>query len=273
MTSKTKTLLRRVLTAIQILLLIPIGWVLYHYLMPRKYTSAKAEILPLELSSGKFQVLYFAPDRPKGILIVATGDGGWSGQWEEPISLHAANVGFAVGGWDCRKFAATRTFDHAMLVEGFNAAVAAIRKRAGLPEDTPVWFTGWSTGAEWAINAASSLDRENNLVGILAVSPGDRSRYGISKSDLLGLDPQGPDTYALADLAPQLHGVSIVQFAGDLDMLDAPEWIKALHDATPHKVITLTKTTHDMNGADLRFLSEFDMALQWTLDSRSSGEK
>ena len=267
---KTGTILRRVFTIIQILLLIPIGWFLYHFLMPRNYISVMAELIPLELSSGKFQVLYFAPDRPKGILIVASGDGGWSDQWEEPVALHAANSGYAVGGWDCRKFANNRNFDHAKLVEGFNAAVDAVRKHADLPSDTPVWFSGWSTGAEWAINAAAGQDREKNLVGILAVSPGDRSRYGISKSDLLGLKVEGPDTYALADLAPQLHGLCIVQFAGELDVLDDTDWIKAIHDETPHKLVTIRKTTHDMNHADTRFLSEFDMAIQWTLEHRIS---
>ncbi|MEO5916922.1 MAG: hypothetical protein ABIS50_22025 [Luteolibacter sp.] len=267
MIPKSGTLLRRVLTVIQILLLIPIAWFLYHLFLPRLYTSKKAEVIPVTLSSGKFETLYYAAEHPKGILIVATGDGGWSGQWEEPVALHAVAAGYAVGGWDCRRFANSRTFDHAKLVEAFNAAVASVRKRAKLADEIPVWFTGWSTGAEWAINAAASPDREKHLVGILAVSPGDRSRYGISQSDLLGLDPKGPDTYALADLAPALHGVRIVQFAGQLDMLDDTDWLKSLHAATPNKLVVIPDATHDMNGAGDRFLSEFDMAVQWMIDA------
>lgn len=267
MTQKNAIRLRRLFTGIQILLLIPIGWFLYHMFMPRIYTSPRAEMLPLELSSGKFQTLYYAADHPKGIIIVATGDGGWSGQWEEPTALHAAAAGYAVGGWDCRKFCDSRTFNHDQLVEAFNAAASAVRGRAGLPDDTPVWFAGWSTGAEWAINAAASPEREKHLVGILAVSPGDRSRYGLTKEDLLGVQPEGPDSYALADLSPALHGVRIVQFAGDLDVLDDTDWIESLHGATPRKVVHLPNTTHDMNGAGPRFLSEFDMAIQWMLDT------
>lgn len=273
MTPKTLTIIRRCFTVVQILLLIPIGWFLYHLFMPRLYTSKKAEVIPLELSSGKFETLYYPARHPKGVLIVATGDGGWSGQWEEPVALHAAASGFAVGGWDCRKFCNTRTFDHAKLVEAFNAAVAAVRKRAALPADAPVWFTGWSTGAEWAVNAAASPDREKHLVGILAVSPGDRSRYGLTANDLLGIQPEGPDTYALADLAPALHGVRIVQFAGELDVLDNTEWIQSLHAETPHKLVVIPQATHDMNGADARFLSEFDMAVQWMLDTPAPAGK
>ncbi len=273
MNPKTLTLLRRTFTGVQILLLIPILWFLYHLFMPRLHTDSKAEMIPLELSSGKFETRYYAADHPKGILIVATGDGGWSKQWEEPVALHAAAAGFAVGGWDCRKFCDTRKFDHPKLVEAFNAAVTAVRNRAALPADTPVWFTGWSTGAEWAINAAASPDREKHLVGILAVSPGDRSRYGLTASDLLGLQPQGPDTYALADLAPALHGIRIVQFAGELDVLDNTDWIKSLHAETPHKLVEIAQATHDMNQAAPRFLSEFDQAIQWMIDTPISSEK
>lgn len=262
-----RTILRRALLVIQLALLLPIIWFLYHLLMPRNFFSKAAEVLPLTLSSGKFETLYYAADQPKGILIVATGDGGWSDQWEEPVALHAAAAGYAVGGWDCRKFADTRTFDQAKLVESFNAAVSAVRKRAGLPADGPVWFAGWSTGAEWAIAAAASPDREKHLVGILAVAPGGRSRYGISKSDLLGIDPAGPDTYALLDLARQLQGVRLVQFAGELDVLDDTEWIKSMPAAVPHKLVEIPGASHDMDGAGDRFMTEFDMAIQWTLDT------
>jgi pimeloyl-ACP methyl ester carboxylesterase len=267
MTLFKRVILRRVLLVIQIILLLPIGWFLYHLLMPRNFSSKKAEVLPLALSSGKFQTLYYAADHPKGILIVATGDGGWSNQWEEPVALHAAAAGYAVGGWDCRKFADTRTFDQAKLVESFNAAVSAVRKRAALPADCPVWFTGWSTGAEWSLAAAASPDREKYLVGVLAVSPGDRSRYGISKSDLLGAEPEGPDSYALKDLAPKLRGIRVVQFAGELDVLDDTEWIKSLQPEAPHKVVDIPGAPHDMDGAGNRFMTEFDMAIQWMLDT------
>ncbi len=259
---------RRIFTVIQILFLIPIGWFLYHTFMPRHYIPESAEVLPLALSSGKFETLYYAADHPKGILIVATGDGGWSGQWEEPVARHAVAAGFAVGGWDCRKFCTTRTFDHVKLVEAFDAAVDAVRKRAGLPDDTPVWYSGWSTGAEWALNAAASPDRPKHLAGVLAVAPGDRSRYGLTKSDLLGMKPEGPDTYALADLSPGLHGLPVVQFSGALDVLDDTDWIHTLHAEVPHKLVTIPAASHDMNGASARFLSEFDMALQWSLDRR-----
>lgn len=266
MKTKTRTILRWLLLSVQILMLVPVLWFGWHLMTPRKFESTTAERLPLDLSSGPFETLYFEAAHPRGVMIVATGDGGWSGQWEEPVARHAASVGYAVGGWDCRKFADSRTFDHDKLVESFNAAVAAVRKRAGLPDDCPVWYAGWSTGAEWALNAAASPAREKHLVGVLAAAPGDRSRYGLTKSDLLGLQPQGPDTYALADLAPALHGIKLVQFAGELDPLDDTEWIERMHPETPHKLVVIPAAPHDMDKAGPRFLAEMDMAIQWMED-------
>lgn len=266
MTATKWKLLRRSLLVIQLLLLLPIGWFIWHLLAPRGYASKTAEVLPLQLSSGAFQILYYEAANPKGVLIVATGDGGWSNQWEEPTARHAAAAGYAVGGWDCRKFADTRTFNQDQLVEAFNAAVAAVRKRAGLADTCPVWYTGWSTGAEWSLAAAASPKREPRLVGILPAAPGDRSRYGITSSDLLGLPVTGPGSFALADLSPHLQGVCVAQFAAGLDPLDDSKWLDSLGPRTPHKLITIPDAVHDMNGACERFLAEFDMAIQWMLD-------
>jgi len=273
MTTSKRVILRRALLIGQLLLLIPIGWFIHHLMSPRNFSSQTAEVLPLQLSSGPFETLYYEADHPKGILIVATGDGGWSDQWEEPVARHAAAAGYAVGGWDCRKFADSRSFNHAKLVEAFNAAVAVVRKRAKLPENCPVWFSGWSTGAEWALAAAAAPDREKHLVGVLSAAPGDRSRYGITSSDLLGLEPQGPDTYALKDFAQALHGLRVVQFSGELDVLDDTEWIHSLHAETPYKLVMIPEGSHDMNGACERFLSEFDMAIQWTLGAPAPAGK
>lgn len=271
MTILSRVILRRSLLVLQILLLIPIGWFIWHVLMPRGFSSDVAEVLPMRLSTGDFQVLYHAANNPKGVLIVATGDGGWSGQWEEPLARHAAAAGYAVGGWDCRKFADTRKFNQEQLVEAFNGAVDAVRKRAGLVADCPVWYTGWSTGAEWAVAAAASPLREKHLVGILAAAPGDRSRYGITASDLLGMDPQGPGSFALKDHAPLLKGLHVVQFAAGLDPLDDAGWLDSLGPETPHKLISIPGVPHDMGGAGERFQAEFDMAIQWMNDTPVPG--
>ena len=36
--------------------------------------------------------------------------------------------------------------------------------------------------------------------------------------------------------------------------------------ATPHKVVEIPSVPHDMDGAGPRFLTEFDMVIQWVSD-------
>ena len=74
---------------------------LLHLLLPRNFAGSGVA-LPLELASGPFQTLYYCgPAAPKDVVILGTGDGGWS-YWEERVAKHLAERGYAVGGWDCR---------------------------------------------------------------------------------------------------------------------------------------------------------------------------
>ena len=261
-----RKILRRSLWILLLVAVVLLVKFILHLLLPRNF-NASGEHLPIELRSGPFETLYYgSTGDPKGILIVGTGDGGWS-YWEERVAKHAVAQGYAVGSWDCRKFADSRKFGQADLVEGFNKSVEAVRDRSDADDDCPVWFTGWSTGAEWALAAAASPDREPNLVGVLPAAPGDRSRYGITKSDLLGLTPEGPDSFALADLGPALDGICVVQFAAGLDPMDDVTWQKRLGPGCPHKVVDIPGVLHDMGGAGDRFLAELDKAMQWSLEN------
>ena len=233
-----------------------------HLLLPRN-VSATGEMLSLQLPGGPFQVPCFCgPQRPKGIIILGTGDGGWS-YWEENTAKHLADKGYAVGGWDCRKFADSRKYDQAQLCAGFLAAVGAVRQRTGAEDSAPVWYGGWSTGAEQSVAAAACADRPPQLVGLLLAAPSTRGRYGITTGDLLGGTPTGPDSFALADMAAQLKGLRVVQFAAGLDPLDDEEWIK--HLPPPYHLIRLPGKLHDMGNAGPEFQSKVDEAIAWTL--------
>src|SRR5687767_434423 len=124
---------RRVLWFVLIVLVAALVKFILHLVLPRNFHASGVE-LPLDLSSGKFQVLYYCKtDEPKGIVILGTGDGGWS-YWEENTAQSLISKGYAVGGWDCRKFADTRAYDQAKLAEGFHAAVEAVRDRSDADE-------------------------------------------------------------------------------------------------------------------------------------------
>ena len=258
---------RRILLILLLILLALLVKFILHLLLPRNYAGS-GETLPLKLESGDFSTLYYSgTEAPLGIVIVGTGDGGWS-YWEERVAKHLAGKNYAVGGWDCRKFADTRSFNQSQLAAAWTAAAAAVRERAGLPEDAPVWYGGWSTGAEWAAAAAADPARPDSFAGLLLAAPGERSRYGLTKGDLLGLNPTGPGTFALADLAPQLTDVPVAQFSAGLDPLDDATWLEQLK--SPHRLIPISGVLHDMDGAGGKFLAEWDRAMEWTLSARTA---
>lgn len=237
-------------------------WFLLHLLLPRNYAGS-GEHLALKLKSAPFEVLYYCqPKKPVGIVILGTGDGGWS-YWEENTATHLSAKGYAVGGWDCRKFADSRTYGHDELCAGYSAAVAAVRKRCRAPASLPIWYAGWSTGAEQAVAAATAEDRPKHLIGLLLAAPGRRGRYGIIASDLIGIEPSGPDTFALADLVPKLKGLRVVQFAAGLDPMDDEECFAAYPG--PQRCIQLPGKMHDMGGAGPDFQQALDEAMLWTL--------
>lgn len=235
-----------------------------HLVLPRNFTGA-GEVLPIKLPHGEFQTLYFNQTaEPLGVVIVGTGDGGWS-YWEENLSKHLAAKGYAVGGWDCRKFADSRKYDQAELAAGFRAAVQAVRDRADISSG-PVWYAGWSTGAEQSVAAAAVPERPEGLTGLLLAAPGKTGRFGITQSDLLGVEPSGPGSFPLVEMAPKLGGLKVVQFAAGLDPLDDLDWQTGL-GSIPVKTLHLPTSLHDMGGAGPEFLQKVDEGMTWTLST------
>lgn len=258
-------MIRKILVILGVVALILLVKFTMHLVLPRNFRGT-GEILPLTLPHGKFQTLYYNQSpSPKGVVIVGTGDGGWS-YWEENVSRHLAGKGYAVGGWDCRKFADTRTYDQPELAAGFREAVKAVRQRSGAKDDCPVWYFGWSTGAEQSVAAAAVADRPAGLTGLLLAAPGKVGRYGITESDLLGMEPSGPGSFELASLAPKLAGLKVAQFVAGLDPLDDTTWQGGLGNI-PVKNIDLPTSLHDMGGAGEEFLGKLDAAMAWTLAS------
>lgn len=238
-----------------------------HLVLPRNFAGT-GEHLQIEVARQPFEILYYCgPEEPKGVVVLGTGDGGWS-YWEERTAKHLAKQGYAVAGWDCRKFADSRSYDQAALAEGFRRAAEAAAERAG-EIDGPVWYGGWSTGAEQSVAAAASEDRAPTLVGLLLAAPGQRGRFGITTSDLLGVTPSGPGSFALADFGKRLEGVAVAQFAAGMDPLDDVDWLKAAK--VPCRVFELPRKLHDMGGAGDEFLATMDEAMRWTLERPKAG--
>ncbi len=259
---KRRKRLKWILWSVLLVIVVLLGLFVRHLVTPRNFPGT-GEKLPLPAITPDFYTLYYGgADKPRGIVILGTGDGGWS-YWEENTATHLAAKGFAVGGWDCRKFADTRQYGLAELAAGFSAAVEEVRKRSQADESTPIWYGGWSTGAEQSLAAASVADRPAQLKGLLMAAPGTHGRYGITEQDLLGVDPSGPGAFALADIAKDIKGIRVVQFAAGLDPMDDTDWIKSL--SVPYKVVDLPGKLHDMGQAGDDFQKKLDEAIEWTL--------
>ncbi len=223
---------------------------------------APAPTVVLSTKRGDFSIQVFEPaGEAKGLVVFGTGDGGWS-YFEDRIARALAHCGYGVVGWDCRAYAKLGAYGQSQLAADVRSAVA---KGCELfqCDDVPVVLGGWSTGAEQMTSVAASPHRPENLAGLLLLAPGERGRYGITLSDLLGLTPRGPDTFALADLGKHLAGLRVLQFHGEQDALDQTTWLKDL--TVPYRLVNFPKSNHDFGGASPEFLDRLCREMDWLL--------
>lgn len=211
---------------------------------------------------GHFSAQVFEPvGAAKGLVVFGSGDGGWS-YFEDRIARALATHGYAVIGWDCRAYAKLGPYKQPRLAADVQAAITQGREFLQ-SDEMPVVLGGWSTGAEQMIAVAVSSHRPKNTVGLLLLAPGERGRYGITMTDLLGLTPRGPDTFALADMAQHLQGLRILQFHGEKDALDQTDWLK--HLTTPHQLDVFPNAGHDFDGASPEFLEQLCKKMSWLI--------
>jgi len=86
-----------------LLLVVGIRFVM-HLLLPRNFPTSEQSIT-LKLEGGPLACRFYDTNQPQnGVVVVATGDGGWS-YWEDNTANSLAANGYIVIGWDCRVFA------------------------------------------------------------------------------------------------------------------------------------------------------------------------
>ncbi|MCS7009374.1 MAG: virulence factor, partial [Chthoniobacterales bacterium] len=149
----------------------------------------------MELRRGALALEWRVPagaDGVKCVVVLASGDGGWSG-WEEAVSRRLVRHGCLVVGVDMQKYAAT-DFDEEILGSDF-AKIAGAGVERGGGKDLPVLYVGWSMGAVEVVAAAAYEGRPANLKGILLISAGKRGRFGLRLPDRAGVPPYGAGTF------------------------------------------------------------------------------
>jgi phosphatidylglycerol lysyltransferase len=228
-----------------------------------KHDAFGGEETILKLARMSFPVrIYEAAGDCRALVLFASGDGGWKA-FEDKICRYLASQGFCVVGWDCRKFADPGLYDEKVLAAGFAAAVEEAKRINGLG-DVPVVFAGYSTGAEQAVAAAAASPRQARLVGLLIIGPGQRGRYGITLSDLMGINPVGEGSFGLSDLAEGIEGLRVVQIHGEHDPLDSTEWLKHLN--TPYQLKIYPDGWHFFRDGPPDFLKLLADAIDWILN-------
>lgn len=230
-----------------------------------KEYSFGGEEISVELTHKKFSVRLYRPAKPcRAVIVFASGDGGWK-PFEDKICRHLASQGLAIAGWDCLRYAGEGSYDQKALSADFSTVLLETKRACGISTPVPVIFAGYSTGAEQAVAAGAFSPRPVGLAGLLLISPGERGRYGIDTSDLMGLTPRGTGSFALSDLGPSLSGLRVMQIHGEHDPLDSTEWLKNL-DAT-HGLKTYPGGWHFFKGGPPDFLKMLDDAIDWIIKS------
>ena len=163
--------------------------------------------------------LYPAREPARALLFFFGNDVGF---WKahQDLAERFAREGIDVVGFDVRKWLRTLPDGPAhdsAFTAGVDTLLAHARRELGA-ERLPVIYGGHSIGAEFAIwmGAHGTVP---DLVGVLAMSPGNRSHLEVTLADLAeGAEPSGPDSFSVPDeIALVRPGVRIAVVRGQHD--------------------------------------------------------
>jgi phosphatidylglycerol lysyltransferase len=224
----------------------------------------QAPTIAIPLRRGAFPTYHFVPrSTPKAIIIFGSGDGGWS-QIENRVGTFLQQNGFYTVGIDFRKYA-DADYDLNVLVSDFTVIAAVAATRAGNPQ-LPVIYAGWSMGAVQAVAASGDLDwRSPRLVGLVLMSMDQRGRYGLRLPEQIGLEPDGEDTFGVADFTAAVANLRVAQMSAVDDWMNNTDWIKTLKSS--HRLYELEHSNHDFNGVDDALQTDLLDGITWILKS------
>lgn len=221
----------------------------------------------IQLTQSTAKVRLYEPDDdpPKAIVIFGSGDGGWS-PWEDAMAHWLRDHGAYVLGFDLRDYA-EKDYDQKILVHDMATLAAEAAKRCN-GATVPVIYGGWSMGAVQAVAAAGSPERPAQLKGLLLFSADSRGRYGLRDKDELGITPEGPGTFALAEFSPMMKNLRVAQFHGGADFMASTAWV--LNLKSPKALYTVPGANHGFDGPDDSFQEWVGRGLAWVLGDDSA---
>jgi hypothetical protein len=249
-------MLKRSLASLVILVLI-VGGIscLYTY-------HSHATRVTLQLTRGQLDLYEFQPKKnpPLGIILFASGDGGWS-RLEDAICHGLQKHGYLAIGIDSTEYAQT-DYDLATLQADFSR----IAQNAEAPfhhHPPPLIVGGYSMGAAQTIAVAGGPHPPAGLIGLLLVDPLSRGRYGLRTEDKLDVLPTGPGTFAMADFSGGMRNLRVVQWHASRDLHDSLAWLPAL--TVPHEEFVFYGSGHTYRHERSRFIRALVNSADWFL--------
>lgn len=242
-------------------------WFFFTYLtllalLPTMASADPTEVKAVDLSRGPGKAyVYKHAVSPKAVIVFASGDGGWT-DWEEEMASWLADAGWWVAGLNCRTYA-EKDYDGDLLAEDF----IRLARSVAAPEDTPVFYGGWSMGATQAV-AAAAYERAPNLKGILLFSCGSRGRFGLRVKDEIGIAPTGEGTFALSEFNSDMEGLRVAQFHGTADFISSAAWIRALPNGVLYE---MPGYNHGFDGPSDAIKPQVLRSLAWLLGDDAMG--
>ena len=265
------TVLLFLLAAFLIVVLVAVSlnfglWVKRSVFLPPVKTTRE-----LDLERGAFKIHWYGPAegaKPKALIVLGSGDTGWTGHWEDRVGSYLAFQGYAVAGLDFKSYAET---DYSYEILGADTQRIVDELRGSYPDpELPLIISGWSMGAVQAVPQAAYLmepgrDSQSRPDGLLVFSPGKRGRYGFRRRDQIGILPHGPGTFGLVDFSDRLMGLPVAQFHGGGDILSSRDCLKDF--TTSHRLWDFPLGNHSFGGACDRFLSLITEGIDWLLQT------
>ena len=227
--------------------------------------APRAEVV---LRQHTAKVRLYEPDErpPRAVFVFGSGDGGWTA-WEDATSHWLRDAGIYVVSFDMREYAG-KDYDQATLGEDMATLARDAATRSGGDATTPVIYGGWSMGAVQVVPAAAWKGRPGSLKGLIMMSADSRGRYGLRTSDELGITPQGPGTFSLAEFEKAMAGLRVAQFHGGADFMASTAWVQGLK--TPHELYIMPGANHGFDGPADTFAPLLLRGVDWVLGDDSA---
>ena len=245
------------------------AWVTCHVDEPRPNHVVRDPVL------ARMRVTMYTPaGTPPRALVVFFGNDVGFWRPHQQLAADLADDGYAVVGVDIRPLFASlpdrSPQRDSACAETIGDLVARARRELSLA-NAPVVIGGHSLGAELALwtGARVPLDR---LAGILALAPGSRSHLRIAPSDLLGKEPTGDDSFALADVMRTLgeRGIPVAIVRGASDKLGGADSLLLASGGPEARRFVIALAGHSLRRLVIA-RHTIETALQWLQSGEATG--